>query len=392
MTRTSFTQARMVEAGASYIVYKSGLNIKSRNCDTGAVECVNTDASTVIQSAMDALFEDRGGMLCIKEGLYTITSKLNMYADKTSWRPLWVRGSGILSTRLRLDDSADCDIFEFDVSAANDDGFKLISDMRLDGNKANNAAGSGIVTANTGGGSLYDFAVDRVYASDFSDDCIEIVDGWGVRLTDILVEGGDASGLYMNGNQMYANKIFSAYNGDDAIELRGTDCVFGMLYAYNNAKHGINVSNLDHSVLTGIHVRDWGSLAVDTYHGLYIGDASTYNSFAGVNVYGDGTGNCYRGLSVYGHNNVLTGCLSQGCSDNNLHMIGDENQVDGCFQDSIGDAGDRNLINGMGTNAGIPGAAGDWTAVVRKGAIVRDETNNKTYIYAGGGWREISAT
>lgn len=53
--------------------------------------------------------------------------------------------------------------------------------------------------------------------------------------------------------------------------------------------------------------------------------------------------------------------------------------------------GIRTVYNGVSDNAGVPGVAGDWVAATKNGVMVRDTTNNKTYIYAGGGWREISA-
>lgn len=51
----------------------------------------------------------------------------------------------------------------------------------------------------------------------------------------------------------------------------------------------------------------------------------------------------------------------------------------------------RLLLDGLGYTAGVPGVAGDWTAGGYEGLIIRDTTNNKTYIYADGAYREISA-
>ena len=376
---------------SNYVIFKDGARTKAMNGATGAIESVNTDASTVIQYAVDAVQALRGGIVHIKEGSYTISSTIQLYANAASWRPTWLRGSGILATELKLGVDADCDIISFDVSGGNNDGFHRISDMQLDGNKANNVSGSGIVSKTTGAGTQYDFKITDVFCVRCSEYGIYINNGWGTEISDVITEYNDGIGVYMNGSQMYLKKVFSAYNGGEGMQLRGGDSIFIQLSAYNNGQEGINVTNLDYGVISDVIINTWGSETASAYSAFKIGDSSTYNVVTGLLINGDTTTDCYKGLELDGHNNVVTGVLAFGVNDDYIESVGNDNRVDGEFANSIDDTGARNIINGISPNAGVPGVAGDWIAEVRNGVIVRDTTNNKTYIYAGAGWREISA-
>ena len=52
----------------------------------------------------------------------------------------------------------------------------------------------------------------------------------------------------------------------------------------------------------------------------------------------------------------------------------------------ITDNGARTIINGMGTNAGDPDVMGYWlNAAKQPGLMIRDTTNNVTYLYHAAG-------
>jgi len=60
---------------ASYIIYKDDLGyVCAKNGETGKIDYRDTDAATVIQSAIDALTE--GGKILIKKGIYQLTDRL----------------------------------------------------------------------------------------------------------------------------------------------------------------------------------------------------------------------------------------------------------------------------------------------------------------------------
>jgi len=79
---------------ASYIVYKEGDTYYAKNGRTGQVEFSGTDASGVIQGAIDAL--PYGGEILIKEGVYLVNNTINLANNIT------IRGLGY-ATELRTD-------------------------------------------------------------------------------------------------------------------------------------------------------------------------------------------------------------------------------------------------------------------------------------------------
>jgi len=63
-----------MEEVASYIIFREGELTKAKNGQTGLIDFSGTDASTVIQSAINALTS--GGKIFIKAGTYLITSEI----------------------------------------------------------------------------------------------------------------------------------------------------------------------------------------------------------------------------------------------------------------------------------------------------------------------------
>ncbi len=79
---------------ASYIIFKDGNIIYAKNGITGKVEFQGSDASVVIQSAIDTL--TNGGKIFIKAGTYTINSNI------TVPQGLIIEGEGEQATMLGL--------------------------------------------------------------------------------------------------------------------------------------------------------------------------------------------------------------------------------------------------------------------------------------------------
>jgi len=63
------------EETASYIIFKEGTTYYAKNGETGQIEFSGTDASTVIQSAINALLDE--GRIVIKRGVYEIGSEIS---------------------------------------------------------------------------------------------------------------------------------------------------------------------------------------------------------------------------------------------------------------------------------------------------------------------------
>ena len=85
---------------ASYIIFKVGNTIYAKNGTTGEIEFSGTDASQVIQSAIDALPKETGGKIFIKAGTYVISSYLSAVNN------LVLEGEGKYKTILKMADGA----------------------------------------------------------------------------------------------------------------------------------------------------------------------------------------------------------------------------------------------------------------------------------------------
>jgi hypothetical protein len=76
-TGTITIEPNSFQTETSYIIFTDGTTIKARNGKTGAIDYSGTDASTVIQSAINAL-GSTGGKIFIKRGSYTLSAPLSV--------------------------------------------------------------------------------------------------------------------------------------------------------------------------------------------------------------------------------------------------------------------------------------------------------------------------
>jgi len=246
---------------ASYIIWTDGSTYYAKNGITGAIDYSGADAATIIQSTIDTLHSLWGGIISIKEGNYSISSAIQIYGRIT------IKGSGTATTILRLANNADCNLFEFTGNTL--EWFFMLSDINLQGNKDNNAAGTGIYVEPTGEGRISDGILERVISSYFDDDGIYIHQVWGWRFYDVITEYNDRDGIVLYGDsnaELHAVK--SLGNGQDGLDLRATNCrIIGGEYSSNTA--------------VGIYVRS----AVTDNH--IIGARISANKLEGVLVYDD---------------------------------------------------------------------------------------------------------
>ena len=84
-----------VIAPASYIIYKDGTTYYAQNGQTGVNDYSGTDASTVIQSAINALGTN-GGKIFIKAGTYTLSTSIIFQKNQT------IVGEGVDVTILKM--------------------------------------------------------------------------------------------------------------------------------------------------------------------------------------------------------------------------------------------------------------------------------------------------
>ena len=149
---------------ASYVVFGDDLDndgildiIYARNGRTGQIDFKGNDASTIIQSAIDNLID--GGSTYIKTGsnpeIYLISSPIEI-DDKIS-----LVGDGFQTTILKLQNNVNDSLLKTKSFGSVTRGHIIIKDIGLNGNKANNTAGHGIL------GQMWNSLIDRVWVTDF---------------------------------------------------------------------------------------------------------------------------------------------------------------------------------------------------------------------------------
>ncbi|MEM2567332.1 MAG: right-handed parallel beta-helix repeat-containing protein [Candidatus Bathyarchaeia archaeon] len=201
--------------------------------DKGVIRFSGTDASTVIQSAINALPSTYPGKIFIKEGNYVISSTIVI-----SIPDLFIEGMGY-STILRLKPGANISMLELKDGTRN---FRM-ADIYLRGEKSlQTAVGHGIFLNNTA--EVANWRLTNVIISHFK--------GCGIYLTERLyasifencyIELNDASGIYSR--KYFSNcEVKGCYiysNGEDGIYLYlGCRNKFSNNYIVLNTKNGIN--------------------------------------------------------------------------------------------------------------------------------------------------------
>lgn len=113
---------------ASFIVLTDGSLVYAKNGETGLVDFWGSNASEVIQAAIDGLGL-HGGMVLIREGSYVISSTIRVPGNVT------LSGVGF-ATRLVLADYANQEVIENKHPDAYVDSNIVVRDLQIDGNGA----------------------------------------------------------------------------------------------------------------------------------------------------------------------------------------------------------------------------------------------------------------
>lgn len=123
---TIIVEKNSIVETATYIVYINGSTINAQNGTTGAIEFSGTDASAVIQHAIDALGTN-GGKVLIREGTYNITTTINIQSRA------WLEGVGY-ATELKQANPNGTDIIRNKSFGNKTDTDITISNLRINGN------------------------------------------------------------------------------------------------------------------------------------------------------------------------------------------------------------------------------------------------------------------
>jgi hypothetical protein len=247
--------------------------------------------------------------------------------------------------------------------------FYRISDMLLDGNKENNAAGSGIVS------TIYsqDLKIDHVYVCFFAEHGLKISRAWGLRVYGCPIENNGGDGIHSTGgSEASIIGCLVAHNGGHGIYACGA-CRWDIVgtSVYINGLHGMWLNGREFAVNGGRVAAN--SLAnPGARDGIFLGVSSDRSIIADVIFDGQdsrrkGTGN---NTQRYGVNIPFT--ATEDVRIDNCVFV---NHVTG----DINDAGTRTRINGLGREAaGIGGTptAENWDV----GDMVLNTDDNTVWI------------
>jgi hypothetical protein len=353
-------------------------------------------ADNVINDCIEALPDGIGGMVLIKSGLYYINAPIELYRNYSDdWTTVYLKGSGIENTEIYLCDNSNCNMISFLISGTHNDGFKQISDMKLSGNKAHQSNGNGIFVDKSSTGKEYDFYVHDVFVNHCKDDGIFQDHGWGGRYDDVLTEYNEGSGMYFaTCSQMYIDNVYSAYNNESGFYFDGVNFLISNIHSKKNLGHGVYVKCYA-SCLSNVMVDTWGHKAASSYYGVYLQTGACNNTLSNIEVMGDATAYCFRGIYCDGDDNSISSVNVNKSCDYSIYLGRNSarNLVDINSKSAVGyysDGGVCNVVNGVSSNAGTPGSAGNWASRVLPGIMVFDTSNNKLYLYINSAWHEIT--
>jgi len=276
------TNTEQMEA-YSYIVFMDGSVCKAKNGSSGQIDFSSTNVTATWEYARDHLTSGRTWM-------ETVALKGNLTINGSILIPPYTALVG--PATLTLANGANCDLLKTSATGLN--GYILISDLRLYGNKAQNTLGSGI--------HFYGFWFSRilnVWIEDFADS------GITMQNSDTYNSWDD---FFSNVYVYYCNKVGWNFTSTSDMEINNVnigdiadgDCL------YINGGGSINVANL--------HV--WGALG-DGRAGLHLNDTADVNI---VNLFSESN---YFGILAEDANGFK---ISNGRSDVNtndgIHIIG----------------------------------------------------------------------
>jgi len=270
------------EETASYIIFKVGTTYYAKNGETGEIEFSGTDAATVIQSAIDAI-GSKGGKIFIKSGVYEISKPIKVNWDADQFISIQGEGEGYNRTILRLADGVNDHMFKV-RQYSKGDHFEMFN-VRLEGNRANQTAGSGIYL-----GGTYKTRLRNLHIADFKD--------YGIEAE---AEGGRSC------TEMTFANIFIIFNDVGGLKLHASD---------DNFLSNIHIGN----VPVGLDLRGNWNWFVNCYIGgdvnaMKDADHAHPNFFANCQFVGGTTGHL---IEVKPVNSFVGGLHLLGC------MLGDK--------------------------------------------------------------------
>jgi hypothetical protein len=236
----------------SYIIWTDGTNYYAKNGSTGEIDFSGTDATKVMQGAIDAL-RDTGGVIYVRKGTYN--ASISLYSNIT------IKGEGASTTIIGI------------ISATGTSDSKLqkisIEDLHITGNS------NGIVAHHVTQLRIKNVILDGALVDAIS---MKYVDQF--EIDGCIIHGVKGNGIYLGGSN-----ISDAANG-----------VINNTWIYDAGANGIHIQYGDSIKVTNVVANN------NTQNGIYVADSM--NIFINKSVF-DGNGD--RGIYL---NNVFSSYIS----------------------------------------------------------------------------------
>lgn len=278
---------------AKYIIYK-GTDGKTY-ANNGTTEFSGTDSASVIHDAIND-----SGRIFMRDATYIMNSSLLYQKDG-----LVIEGESH-NTILKLGDNINADVLS---TGRRNNARTILKNFRIDGNKANNTSGRGLVF--TGYYSVIDnIFIENCPGNGFEsevpiDSGASMVDNFVSNIRTRTCGGTGFKWGSMTGGQgsdNYFQNLLSWYNEGDGIDIDYSDQNLYLCHSYSNKGHGVIVRCSDSRIFDGISENNnkngfwicrtgawntvltacisWNNSKSDAgkYHGFYIDGADSYTS------------------------------------------------------------------------------------------------------------------
>ena len=266
----------------SYLIsYKNSTHIQAKNGSTGSIQYSGTSFSTILQSCLDT----GSGLFFIRGGSYTVDDTI-LY----TYNDTYIQGEGIANTILTFANNVNKDMFNI----TNKD-FVGLSDLRINGNKAQQSSGNGIRIYST---------VDAVAWSSYYFD--------NVQVFNFKENGIYSGGSYPGGETRYADKAFItkciiSQNDGAGVKIENYGYEWKIIgnTIDRNAQSGIWLVGSSEHLIQGNHI--WQNqhgitLYSNATHTVEIGiNEITTSDMHGMYIYGDTTNNGPANLTITGN-------------------------------------------------------------------------------------------
>ncbi len=347
-------------SGATYYVASSTAPANEKAKANWVADGIADDVQ--IQAAIDAL-PAAGGVVSLSTGYFNITNTITLPATP---KAVELAGQGI-ATVIYVSNGSDCNAVVISENASK----CVIRDLRLIGNKANNASGNGIIVY----GYSWMPRLENLIIEDFKQDNLVFTSTSATYTYDAVIRNIDsrlagAVGVSLNYiADSYLDSIFSMSNGSYGVSDNSQACIFNLTHTYDNA-------GTSYYQQPGAHDNTYYKFISETNDDSGAQISGYRNSFIGASVYNNSqsAANTFDGFYVTGDSNIFTGCMcvdwSRGTQRYGIvfEVGADNNIVSSCY------------FNGNATAAILNGGSGN---------IIR---NNKGWVTEASGTATMTTT